>query len=161
MKNFIFYNKKRIIKNKYAEADKQYLKDNYGKISSKIIAENLNRKLQSIYCKASDMDLTKKNYSQNNIRFLKNNCRNKSAKELSEVLSKTPRSIFAKCHREGIILRKLGENSCRSKLTNIDVELIFCLKDEEVKISEIADKFDVSDTTIRRVLNYQSHTYAF
>ncbi len=51
---------------------------------------------------------------------------------------------------------RIGESHHNAKLTDHDVELIRVLREEGMKIVEIAKKFESSESNIRSIVNYRN-----
>jgi DNA-binding NarL/FixJ family response regulator len=50
--------------------------------------------------------------------------------------------------------RRVGQDHHRAKLTNRDVELIRKLKEDGMSVRKIAERFDVSTSTIEKISYY-------
>ena len=55
---------------------------------------------------------------------------------------------------------RVGQDHHRAKLTNRDVELIRQMHEEKIARSVIAEKFDVSVSTVDKIANYRRRNIA-
>lgn len=79
-----------------------------------------------------------------------------SRQEAAKIIGCTYSALIGKCKRDGISFRKHGENHPTAKRSNDDVRLIRLLLDEKMPVKEIAEKFEVTPTT---VYNLKYHNF--
>lgn len=83
-------------------------------------------------------------------QVLRSNDGKLNAQQIGEQLGRSRASVFRRAYVLGISLRKTGDKHWRSKLTELQVQMISCLKDEGYTGEQIrlAFKLDVTADTI-------------
>ena len=90
-------------KKRWAQEEKNFLRENIGKMPYKEIARHLCRTVQSVEYKVHDMKLTwKKKWTEEEVKFLKENVGKMSYEDMGRVLGRTEQSISGKCYTLGI-----------------------------------------------------------
>ncbi len=99
------------------------------------------------------------NWNIDNEKVLANLARTHTMKEAAKIMGAKFGSIQSRAQMRGISFRKLGANHHTSKVSTEDVELIRQLSEAGLTSGVIAEKFDVSGSYVRQVVNYKVRAY--
>lgn len=78
----------------------------------------------------------------------------KSAKEIGVLIGRNTQSVRERASRLNISLKRIGDNNPKTKHSDQDVELARCLSDEGLKPKVIAEKMEIKEDYLRKILSY-------
>lgn len=89
----------------WSKEEVDYLRNNYSKMETKELCENLNRTGNAIRSRASKLNLKRPSllWTKEEDEYLEKNCKKKSIKEMSDFLGRTANAIEARMRRNGLI----------------------------------------------------------
>lgn len=128
------------------------------------IAKNLQRSECSIRSKISKLHLSysssrRHKFTKEQDRYIKDNYGFIPVSEIAQSLGITFQSVADRAtKRLNLKHRYFGENNPKSVFSDEDIELIRCLGDEGLSSRVIAEKFDASDSYVRKILSYSART---
>ena len=96
-------------------------------------------------------------YTASEDRFIKKHGSHMTAEAIGEAIGRTARSVAQRAFILKVDMRKRGTSNVNGKLTDEDVELMRQLRDDGMRIREIAEKFDIHYSTASRTVNYLEH----
>lgn len=153
----------------YSAADDAYLIEYYQKIPLTHIAKTLNRSKKSVFTRSkkllrdglliSNKAWEKSHYSKEEDRFIIASQDKMSFAEVALVLGRSRDSVKVRAGKLGVSFQKIAETSPVAKLSNEDIEFIRELSEAGLNFCEIARKFDVDNSHVRKICHFQTRLY--
>lgn len=78
----------------------------------------------------------------------------KSAAEIGEMIGRNKQSIRERASLIGVSLKRYGNKNPSTKYAEEDVELARCLSDEGLKAKVIAEKMEINEGYLKKILSY-------
>lgn len=153
----------------YSHDEDAYLILHYQQIPFTQIAKTLGRSSHSIYVRSkklirdghitNNQSWKKSHYSPKEDQFIIS-CQDKmSFAQVGKLLGRSRDSVKVRAGKLGVSYLKIGDTSPSVKLLTEDVEFCRQLAELGLTYSEIAIKFEVDESTVRRICRYQSRLY--
>lgn len=151
----------------YSPEENQFLIDNYQKMSYAEIGKKLNRSKKSIFTRYKKLVrdgfvesvIEDTRYSLEEDQVIIDNQDKLSFAQVAEVLGRSRDSVKVRAGKLGISYQKIGETSPVVKLSNEDIEFIRDLNELDLSYGEIALKFDVDVSHVRKVCKFETRLY--
>ncbi len=93
-------------------------------------------------------------YSKIEDKIIYKHAGTKSAKEIGLLIGRNSQSVRERASRLNVSLKRFGDNNPKTKYSDQDVELSRCLSDEGLKPKVIAEKMEIKEDYVRKILSY-------
>lgn len=145
----------------YSDEEVKYLVDNYGLITLKQIAVDLNRTYYSVVDKRKKLGLafSINFYSNAEDEYIFANAKKLTQLQVAKNLGRSRNSIARRAVCLDVRFIKAGADSPKAKYSNEDIELIRELNDEGLTYTEIAIKFEIGKSYIREICLFEKRLY--
>ncbi|HHI5024604.1 TPA: DNA-binding protein [Vibrio parahaemolyticus] len=145
----------------YSDFETSYLIQNYGVISLKQIALDLNRTYYSVVDKRKKLGLKfdSRSYSQEEDQFIREHCLKLTQYEVAKSLNRSRESVAARAIRLGVRFIKVGDASPLTIHPQEDVEMMRELRELGLTYSDIADKFELHPAYVRQLCSFERRLY--
>ncbi|MGC9535193.1 DNA-binding protein [Vibrio splendidus] len=153
----------------YSKEEDDFIIDNYQKIPFTQMAKRFGRSSRSVYVRSKKLirdGLINHNDSWRNSHYTREEDNyifamqdKMSLLQVSQVLGRSRSSVKVRASKLGISYQKISETSPVVKLSNEDIEMIRELEELGLNYCEIADKFEVDSSYVRRVCLFESRLY--
>ena len=142
---------------KFTKKEENIIRENYGILKAKDLAELLGRDVKSIRDKASLLKATNKPWSDEELAFLIQNYQTKEYKELGKKIGRSPKAVLQKVYI-------LGLESKRKEWSEAEVEWLKeqykkSPNERNINLNEIARKLSRNKTNICRMFSNVSVFY--
>ncbi|QIA63316.1 hypothetical protein GT360_07225 [Vibrio astriarenae] len=145
----------------YSPEDTQYLIDNYGVLSLKQIALDLNRTYYSVVDKRKELGLrpNRNFFTEQEDDFILANVLVLSLREVAEQLGRSKGAISMRAKRLGVSYFKVADDSFFTKFPQEDINMIRDLRDLGLTYSELSSKFGISPDYIGMICRFDARLY--
>ncbi|MEZ8449197.1 hypothetical protein AB6C93_25710 [Vibrio splendidus] len=145
----------------YSESEVRYLIDNYGILSLKQIAIDLNRTYYSVVDKRKKLALKFdiNFFSKEEDNYIRSKALELTQLQVAKNLGRSRQSIAQRAMRLSVRFIKVSDDSPKTRHPHEDIDLIRDLHDEGLTFTEIADKFDIHKAYIRQLCLFERRLY--
>lgn len=153
----------------YSIEDDKYLIEHYQKIPFTQIAKTLERSAHSIYVRSKKLirdgliinngSWRKSHYTREEDDIIIANQDTMSFAQVGQVLGRSRDSVKVRAGKLGVSFQKISETSPVVKLSNEDIEFIRELSDVGLNFCEIARKFDVDSSHVRKICCFETRLH--
>lgn len=153
----------------YSTEDDEYLIAHYQKVPLTHIAKVLGRSSRSVFTRSkkllrdgilvNDGAWRGSHYSKEDDAFIIANQDKLSFAQVGHALGRSRGSVKVRAGKLGVSYQKVAETSPMVKLSNEDVEFIRELSEMGLNFCEIARKFEVDNSHVRKVCCFESRLY--
>lgn len=92
-------------------------------------------------------------FTMDDDRFIRRNRHSLTAKEIALLLGRSTENIYRRAKLLGVSLAKCGDSHWSTKYPDEDVELICALRDDGMRLRDIAEKFETSPQMVSWLCN--------
>ncbi|WP_425667799.1 hypothetical protein ACPUEJ_24540 (plasmid) [Vibrio tubiashii] len=150
-----------IFESDYTPQEIELIKEFYPIRTARDIGFFLGRTAGAIECKARRLGVLKrKRFTKEEDRFIANNCHRHTAIFVAYSLGRSVGTVMERAARLNCRFQKCGDDHPNTILTSQDIELIRDLHDEGMHYSEIAEKFECSQSHIKDIVAFRKRLYA-
>ncbi len=145
----------------YSDAEIDYLIQNYGVISLKQIALDLNRTYYSVVDKRKKLGLRfpDKLYSHHEDEIIRKHCGELTLVEVGKMINRSKASVSRRAGLLGVKFIKVGDASPKTIFPQEDVDMIRELRDHGLSYAEIGRKFEMCQVYVRSLCLFKCRLY--
>lgn len=153
----------------YSKEENDFIIQNYQKIPLTEMARIFGRSAKSVFTRSkklirdgliqNDGTWQKSHYTAEEDAFIIESQNKMSFAQVGQVLGRSRDSVKIRAGKLGVSYQKVAETSPVVKLSNEDIEFIRELSDSGLNYCQIAEKFDVDNSHIRKICVFESRLY--